>query len=219
MRLDFGCEVRAVMTLADGTEKVIECVSIEVAGAVTRRAPAAKTLVEPKEKAKRYPVPALHDSALLEMLKGRMDDEAACKTAAHRERVMFVVCEMRRRAFKLGAMTYSVNDMAMLGAAMSAGLKPSTMAKAIGAASRDAFWRDHKDIPIRSLVEQAERLAAAYQAPAARDRAADLVRKLGSLDATAGEEAGEALRAARTDEEIEALGRELYARLAKMRGA
>ena len=220
MRIEFPVEVRAVMTKADGSTVVIECVSIEVAGSITRRAPSAEKLKPHDAKATRYPVPVVPNADLRAMLDGALDGVDDCATQAHRTRIMHIVCDMRRRAFKLGAMTFTVRDVQLLGSAISAGMKPSTMAKAIGAACREPFWRDtKKDIPLASLVDQAEALAAKYTATPPRQRATDAVARLAELDPVGAVEKSEMLATLKTDEQIADFTREVLARVNKTKAA
>lgn len=223
MRVTFEKPTRLVVRGIEGAEQFIWACEIEVAvmpdkeiaKAVAAKEKEAKSAAAAKEKrGKLYPVVNISKEDLNAMSKGEWDSPEFCSSAAGREKIINAACEMRRLSFKMDAISYSVHDAQVMSSILSGGIKPSTLARAIRAASMDEFWSKHGDITIQKLAVHAARLSAQYE-NIVRDparKASVVIDRLRAVDPQMAKQIAQDLARASDPEKVELL-RQAQARI------
>jgi hypothetical protein len=163
--LFFGEERRArvLVTLEDGTTLKLEgVVAVDVLDEGERRRTTQAPVKQSKKAARTYGAEAaVTDDEARELLRGSFDGRALGRD--ERERLMHLLTHLRRRCFKAAAAVWVVGDISVIGSALTAGVRPSDLAKAIVAAARDAWWRSRGDLSFQTLVKHVGSLAARYE--------------------------------------------------------
>jgi len=163
--LFFGEERRArvLVTLEDGTTLKLEgVVAVDVLDEGERRRTTIAPVKQNKKAARTYgSEAAVTDDAPKELLRGSFDGRSLGRD--ERERLMHVLTHLRRRCFKASAAVWVVGDISIIGSALTAGVKPSDLGKAIVAAARDAWWKSRGDLSFQTLVKHVGSLAARYE--------------------------------------------------------
>lgn len=163
----FDTPARCTITTADGNELVVDVSAFTISGAMPPSTleltppPAAKKKT-PAKKDKVYTPADVTDDDAKAVLAGAKDDDIKSRDA--RAFLIAVLCFMRKRIFKIDAATYTVLDITALNTALSQGVKPSTLAKALMGAGSSEFWRNQGDIMIYQLVKHVGTLSGRHAA-------------------------------------------------------